>query len=269
MVWDYAECNLFSNSSGSYNNLHDLLCKSFVSLGNEPQGTAIQFDAQSDSGLRNIMVSTDPPYYDNIGYADLSDYFYVWLRMGLRDTFPSLFRTMLVPKTEELIATPFRFDGSMERAKEFFENGMYEAFKQVHRSASEDIPVTIYYAFKQNDVSDEDDESSEIGSSNTSASSGWETMLSAIIRAGFAITGTWPMRTEKTGRSVGIGTNALSSSIVLVCRKRSETAAACTRRNFVNELKRELRPALKRLQSSSIAAALLRLTLRSRLSARA
>ena len=252
MVWDYAECNLFSNSSGSYNNLHELLCKSFISLGNEPQGTAIQFDAQSDSGLRNIMVSTDPPYYDNIGYADLSDYFYVWLRMGLRDTFPDLFNTMLVPKTEELIATPFRFDGSMEKAKSFFENGMYEAFKQVYKSANEDIPVTIYYAFKQNDISDDDDEDDNRGPA-ANASSGWETMLSAIIRAGLSITGTWPMRTEKPGRSVGIGTNALSSSIVLVCRKRSSDAIACTRRNFVNELKRELRPALKRLKDSSIA----------------
>lgn len=251
MVWDYAECNLFSNSSGSYNNLHELLCKAFVSLGNEPQGTAVQFDAQSDTGMRNIMVSTDPPYYDNIGYADLSDYFYVWLRMGLKNTFPSLFRTMLVPKKEELIATPFRFEGSMDKAKEFFEDGMYEAFTQVYKCADENIPVTIYYAFKQNDVVEEDDDFDE--TSTASASSGWETMLSAIIRAGFSITGTWPMRTEKPGRSVGIGTNALSSSIVLVCRKRQADAQSCTRRNFVNELKRELRPALRKLQSSNIA----------------
>lgn len=252
MVWDYAECNLFSSSSGSFNNLHELLCKSFVSLGNEPQGIAIQHDAQSDTGLRNVMVSTDPPYYDNIGYADLSDYFYVWLRKSLKDTFPSLFKTMLVPKTEELIATPFRFDGSMDNAKNFFEEGMYKAFKRVYECAREDIPVTIYYAFKQNDVSEEDDDGEGEGSAFT-ASSGWETMLSAIIRAGFAITGTWPMRTEKPGRSVGIGTNALSSSIVLVCRKRGEDSKACTRRNFVNELKRDLRPALKKLQESSIA----------------
>ncbi len=159
---------------------------------------------------------------------------------------------MLVPKAEELIATPFRFDGSMEKAKDFFEDGMYKAFKQVYQSADAEIPVTIYYAFKQNDATEDDEENAET-LSTVNASSGWETMLSAIIKAGFAITGTWPMRTEKPGRSVGIGTNALSSSIVLVCRKRSGSANACTRRNFVNELKRELRPSLKRLQSSNIA----------------
>lgn len=251
MVWDFAECNIFSNSSGSFNNLHGLLCKSFVSLGNEPLGDAKQYDAQEDSGLRDIIVSTDPPYYDNIGYADLSDYFYVWLRLCLKDTFPSVFNTLLVPKKEELIATPFRFEGGMEEAKIFFENGMYNAFCQVYNCANSNIPVTIYYAFKQSDSteSEEDDESS-LGNS---ASSGWKTMLSAIIRAGFSITGTWPMRTEKPGRSVGIGTNALASSIVLVCRKRPKDAPQTTRRNLINTLRRELRPALKKLQESNIA----------------
>lgn len=252
MVWDFAECNLFSNSSGSFSNLHERLCKAFTSLGMMPQGEAKQFDAQSDCGFRNIMVSTDPPYYDNIGYADLSDYFYIWMRMGLKDTYPELFRTMLVPKVEELIATPFRFNGSSGKACEFFENGMYSAFQRVNSYACEDIPVTIYYAFKQNDSSDDDEED---GSSDgvAIASSGWETMLSAIIRSGFAITGTWPMRTEKPGRSVGIGTNALASSIVLVCRKRPVDAPICTRRDFINTLKRELKPALQKLQASNIA----------------
>lgn len=252
MVWDFAECNLFSNSSGSFDNLHGRLCKAFTSLGMLPQGEAKQFDAQSDCGLRNIMISTDPPYYDNIGYADLSDYFYVWMRMGLKETFPKLFRTMLVPKAEELIATPFRFDGNVDAACSFFENGMYEAFRQVNIYATEDIPVTIYYAFKQNDSAD-DEYTNDEQKEQSSASSGWETMLSAVIRAGFAITGTWPMRTEKPGRSVGIGNNALASSIVLVCRKRSEKAQSITRRNFINELKRELKPALQKLQQSNIA----------------
>lgn len=251
MVWDYAECNPFSNSSGSYNNLHERLCKAFVSLGKEPIGVVAQFDAQSDSGLRNVMVSTDPPYYDNIGYADLSDYFYVWMRMALKDTYPELFRTLLVPKKEELIATPFRFNGDSSAAGQFFENGMYEAFSQVYKAASDEIPVTIYYAFKQSD-SDSDDEDDDEESSS-SVSSGWETMLSAIIRSGFSITGTWPVRTEKPGRSVGIGTNALASSIVLVCRKRSEDAPQTTKKNLVNALRRELRPALKKLQESNIA----------------
>jgi putative DNA methylase len=253
MVWDYAECNVFSNSSGSYSNLHERLCKAFVSLGMEPVGQVKQFDAQSDPGYRNIMVSTDPPYYDNIGYADLSDYFYVWMRMALKDTYPDLFRTMLVPKAEELIATPFRFEGSSAAACEFFENGMYEAFTQVYKVASDDIPVTIYYAFKQSDSDAEDDENDSDNSSGASVSSGWETMLSAIIRAGFSITGTWPVRTEKPGRSVGIGTNALASSIVLVCRKRPLDAPQTTRRNLVSALRRELRPALKKLQDSNIA----------------
>lgn len=253
MVWDYAECNVFSNSTGSFSSLHERLCKAFVSLGMHPQGMSVQFDAQSDCGLRNIMVSTDPPYYDNIGYADLSDYFYVWLRKSLKKTYPDLFRTLLVPKSEELIATPFRFEESMERAKEFFEDGMLQAFRQVYSYATNDIPVTIYYAFKQSDSDGGDISNDDKHTASQYASSGWETMLSAIINAGFAITGTWPMRTEKPGRSVGIGTNALASSIVLVCRKRPEDAPQTTRRNLINILRRELRPALKKLQDSNIA----------------
>ena len=192
--------------------------------------------------MRNVIISTDPPYYDNIGYADLSDFFYVWLRQSLRDTYPELFSTMLVPKTEELIATPYRHDGSVEAAKEFFEVGMLTACKQMYLYAREDIPVTIYYAYKQSDSGDDG-----------AVSSGWETMLSAIISAGFTITGTWPMNTECSSRSISQGTNALASSIVLVCRKRPEDAPQTTRRSFISQLRRELRPALKKLQSSNIA----------------
>lgn len=208
----------------------------------DASGTAIQFDAQSDSGLRNIAISTDPPYYDNIGYADLSDYFYVWMRQALKDTFPKLFKTMLVPKAEELIATPYRHDGSMEKARDFFEDGMSKTCCQLYNYACDDIPVTIYYAFKQ----------SETDANDTTASTGWETMLSAIIRAGFTITGTWPMRTELTTALKG-SVNALASSIVLVCRKRSENARSVTRREFINALHREMRPALEKLQSANIA----------------
>ena len=250
MVWDFAEANIFSNSSGSFNNLHDRLCKAFVSLGNRPVGKVEQFDAQCDLDMKNMMVSTDPPYYDNIGYADLSDFFYVWMRKILKDIYPELFGTMLVPKKEELIATPFRFDGNSLAARHFFENGMYNAFKQVYKIASDDIPVTIYYAFKQTD-SVGDEEAND--SSEYSVSTGWETMLSAIIRAGFSITGTWPVRTEKPGRSVGIGTNALASSIVLVCRKRPDNAPQTTRRNLIAALRKELRYSLKKLQESNIA----------------
>lgn len=242
MVWDYAEANPFSNSSGCFDNMLDWIIKCISGLPSSNSSEVSQCDAQSDCGLRNIMISTDPPYYDNIGYADLSDFFYVWMRQSLKDTYPELFSTMLVPKAEELIATPYRHDGSVEKAKSFFEDGMLSACKQMYRYAREDVPVTIYYAYKQSDSDD----------SGTS-SSGWETMLSAIINAGFTITGTWPMNTERSARTIGIGTNALASSIVLVCRKRPEDAPQTTRRNLIAALRRELRPALQKLQSSNIA----------------
>ena len=243
MVWDYAEANPFSNSSGCFDNMAEWVTKCISELPANQISEVSQFDAQSDCGLRNIMVSSDPPYYDNIGYADLSDFFYVWMRQSLKDTYPKLFRTMLVPKAEELVATPYRFEGSTEKARDFFEDGMLHTCQQIYQYAREDIPVTIYYAYKQSDT-DED---------SKTASTGWETMLSAIIRAGFAITGTWPMSTEREGRTIGIGINALASSIVLVCRKRPADAPQTTRRGFIAELKRELRPALQKLQRSNIA----------------
>ena len=244
MVWDYAEANPFCESSGSYKNMLEWVVRSICELPSQGMAEAAQFDAQSDCGLRNIMVSTDPPYYDNIGYADLSDFFYVWMRQSLKESYPQLFGTLLVPKAEELIATPYRHNGSAEEAKEFFEDGMLASCRQIYKYAREDVPVTIYYAYKQSDTDT---------ATNTSASSGWETMLSAIIHAGFAITGTWPMRTEMANRSIASGTNALASSIVLVCRKRAEDAPQTTRRNLVAALRRELRPALKELQASNIA----------------
>ena len=244
MVWDYPEVNVFSNAVGSFSTIIDYISKCIVTLPFKSTiSNAVQFDAQSDCGLRNIMVSTDPPYYDNIGYADLSDFFYVWMRQSLKRTYPKLFRTMLVPKAEELVATPYRFDGSVEKARDFFEDGMFRTCCQLYQYTREDVPVTIYYAFKQSET-DEDD---------ATASTGWETMLSAIIRAGFSITGTWPMRTEMANRTVASGTNALASSIVLVCRKRAPDAGKCTRREFINALHRELRPALIKLQSANIA----------------
>lgn len=246
MTWDYAEGNPFSSSTGSFSSTVDWIYKCLLEFPTSRQGIAKQFDAQSDCGLRNIMVSTDPPYYDNIGYADLSDFFYVWMRQALKQTYPNLFRTMLVPKAEELVATPYRFDGSVEKARDFFEDGMLHTCQQIYQYAREDIPVTIYYAYKQSDT--------DTGGSETkTASTGWETMLSAVIQACFAITGTWPMRTEMSNRSIASGTNALASSIVLVCRKRPEDAPMVTRRSFIAELKRELRPALQKLQRSNIA----------------
>lgn len=249
MVWDYAEANPFSNSSGCFANMLDWVTKCIENFPCGIQAKVRQFDAQSDIGLRNIMISTDPPYYDNIGYADLSDFFYVWMRRSLKDTYPKLFRTMLVPKVEELIATPYRFDGSVDRARDFFEGGMLKAFRQVNAYARDDIPVTIYYAFKQSET---DEDEVEEGNQQV-ASTGWETMLSAIIKAGFAITGTWPMRTERAVRTIASGTNALASSIVLVCRKRPEDAPVITRGDFQRELRGELRRGLQKMQEGSIA----------------
>lgn len=248
MTWDYAESNPFCNSSGCYDNLFIRMVEAFDGLPRlvSSTGHAKQWDAQSDNGMREIIVSTDPPYYDNIDYADLSDFFYVWLRRSLRVTYPKLFGTMLVPKHEELVATPYRENRGKDGAKEFFEQGMFQTFKRVYEYASKDVPVTIYYAFKQSET-----ESSDDGSAT--ASTGWETMLAAIISAGFSITGTWPIRTEMGSRMIASGANALASSIVLVCRKRESDAPMATRRDFVAALKRELRPALDKLRTSNIA----------------
>lgn len=244
MTWDFPEVNILGNAVGSFSQIIDYISDCIRTLpAVEGTGEAEQYDAQSDCGLREIMVSTDPPYYDNIDYADLADFFYIWMRRALRDVYPALFQTMMVPKKEELVASPYRFDGDVDAAKDFFEDGMLETCKQIYKYARNDIPVTIYYAYKQ----------SETDESEGTASSGWETMLNAIIQSGFSITGTWPMRTEQAYRSVSMGANALASSIVLVCRKRDLNAPQTTRRNLVNALRRELRPALKKLQDSNIA----------------
>ena len=243
MVWDYAESNPFSNSSGCFNNMIEWIGKSVQALPAVDCGTVCKQNATELHDFQGIVISTDPPYYDNIGYADLSDFFYIWLRRALKDIYPEIFSTMLVPKKEELVATPYRFDGNVEAAKIFFEEGMAKVCKQIHHYTKEDIPFTIYYAFKQNDMD-----------VDGIASSGWETMLNAIISAGFSITGTWPMRTEMKSRSLArTGTNALASSIVLVCRKRATTSATCTRKNFLRELKKELESSLAHLQASNIA----------------
>lgn len=173
------------------------------------RGSVRQEDAQNQFISINKLISTDPPYYDNIGYADLSDFFYVWLRRSLRPIFPDLFATLAVPKAEELVATPYRH-GSKEKAETFFLEGMTQAMHRLAEQGHPAFPVTIYYAFKQ----------SETEGVDGTTSTGWETFLDAVIRAGFAISGTWPMRTELSNRMIGSGTNALASSIVLVCRPR-------------------------------------------------
>ena len=189
-----------------------------------------------------MVASTDPPYYDNIGYADLSDFFYVWLRRSLKPVFPELLVTLAVPKTEELVATPYRH-GSKDEAEIFFLDGMTSAIRQLSEQTHPVYPVTIYYAFKQ----------SETKAATGTASTGWETFLDAVIRSGFAITGTWPVRTERENRKRNQGSNALASSIVLVCRRRPPDAPATSRREFLAALRSELPPALADLQKSNIA----------------
>ena len=205
-------------------------------------GSAIQADATTQSILEKKLVSTDPPYYDNIGYADLSDFFYVWLRRSLRPVFPELFATLAVPKAEELVATPYRH-GNKKKAEAFFLAGMTEAMRRLAEQSHPGFPVTVYYAFKQ---------AERKGDEGTS-STGWETFLDAVIEAGFSVTGTWPMRTELGNRLIGMGTNALASSIVLVCRQRHSDAPLATRREFVAALKSELPVALTHLQRGNIA----------------
>lgn len=260
MVWDFAEGNPLGTSSGSWLILLDNLMRSFHSpLMNHKRfkpGFAKQLDATSlDASLLNVVISTDPPYYDNVGYADLSDFFYVWLRRSLASVYPDLFRTMLVPKKEELVATPYRFEGSKSKAQKFFETGLGYAFERMRAVQHPDYPLTVYYAFKQSETEAENyEQSSENGNGNAVvASTGWETMLEGLIRAGFTITGTWPMHTEMMTRQVAMGTNALASSIVLVCRPRPVDAPIATRREFLLALKAELPEKLRNLQHGSIA----------------
>jgi len=242
MTWDYAEGNCFTESSGGFVVQIAYIAKSIDSLPLRGRGVIVQADAASQIVSKDRVVSTDPPYYDNIGYADLSDFFYVWLRRSLRPVFPDLFATMAVPKAEELVATPYRH-GSKEKAETFFLDGMTQAMHRLAEQAHPAFPVTIYYAFKQ----------SESGGADGTTNTGWDTFLAAVIEAGFAISGTWPMRTELSNRMIGAGTNALASSIVLVCRPRPANAPTATRRDFLTALKTELPAALAHLQAGNIA----------------
>lgn len=240
MAWDFVEVSPFARAAGD------------LSIATETQGEALErlparaaAEAhQADAAARDyagFVVSTDPPYYDNIGYSDLSDFFYVWLRRSLRDVHPELFASMLVPKAEELVANPYRH-GGRDGAERFFETGFEHVFARAREGASEDFPITVYYAFKQSELEQE-------GISST----GWATILEGMIREGWAITATWPVRSERAGRMISVGTNALASSIVLVLRPRHETAGQTTRRGFIAALKRQLPAALERMREGAIA----------------
>lgn len=233
MTWDFAESNPLGDASGNYVSATELVAKALLSGLPKVKGIAQQADASTQSISEGKLVSTDPPYYDNIGYADLSDFFYVWLRKSLKPIFPGLYATLAVPKAEELVATPYRHGGK-ELAESFFLDGMTRAIHNLAEQAHSAFPVTIYYAFKQAETK------GEAGTSST----GWETFLEAVLSAGFVLTGTWPMRTELGNRMIGSGTNALASSIVLVCRKRAANAPTISRREFLRELNATLPEAL-------------------------
>jgi putative DNA methylase len=239
MVWDYAEANPFCSSSGNWMAMVNWTWKSLAQTPAEGFGGSTQSDAANYQCETKLLISTDPPYYDNIGYADLSDFFYVWLRRSLKDIFPDIFATMLVPKEPELVATPYRH-GNKEKAERFFLEGMSRAIRNMAQNGHPAFPVTIYYAFKQSETK-----------TKGTASTGWETFLEAVKEAGFAVTGTWPMRTELSNRMVGSGTNALASSIVLVCRRRPDDAPTISRKQFLRELDDTLPEALEEMIGGS------------------
>jgi putative DNA methylase len=243
MVWDFAEVNFFSNSGGNWSTPIDKISKVVADLPANSNGSITQVNAGDVRYLPGTVISCDPPYYDNIGYADLSDFFFYWLRRGLREDYPEIFGVLETPKGEELVATPYRHGGK-ESAEKFFLEGMTQAIRRMAEASSDHFPTTIYYAFKQSEVEQE-------GISST----GWVAFLQAVISSGFAVVGTWPVRTESPGRLIAKGTNALSNSVVLVCRRKEDTALVISRAEFIRALKRDLFPAISDLQAANIAPA--------------
>ena len=242
MVWNFAEANPYSSSSGNWTAMQDWVCKTMANLVIASQGTVTQQDAQTVDYPEGVVISTDPPYYDNIGYADLSDFFFCWMKPAIKSIYPDLFAVLATPKSEELVAQPHRHGGK-GAAEAYFLEGMSQAIANMARQSSDTIPAAIYYAFKQSEIKDEG-----------IVSKGWATFLQAVVDAGYAIVGTWPMRTESTA-GLKAKINALASSVILVCRKRQDDAAILSRSQFIRALKRELPPAIKTLQAAHIAPA--------------
>jgi putative DNA methylase len=240
MVWDYAELNPLTDIGGGWSRSIKVVSDAIEGLPVQRSSAVVTQANASSRSYAGLLLSTDPPYYDNVPYAHLSDFFYVWQRRTLRDLLPSLFGTLLVPKADELVADPFRHGGSSS-AKNFFESGFRDVFARAHSEALKDFPITVYYAFKQSD--------SDGGGSST----GWETLLEGMVRAGWVITATWPVRSERSGRMRDVGSNALASSIVLSLRPRPGGAPATDRPGFIAALKAELGDALTTLQAGSIA----------------
>lgn len=255
MVWDFAEANVLGAKAICWHNAVDITAEALevLNTGTSVTGSAKQADAAAElNEHETILVSTDPPYYNNIGYATLSDFFYLWLRRTIGDLHRDVCSTLLVPKDPELTASPGRFGGDAARAKEHFESGFRRAFAALHKRMDLRFPLTVYYAFKQND--EEGDTSIEVADEgNIDHTTGWETLLEALISSGFQITATWPVRASQKWRMVAMDTNALASYIVLACRPRQASAQTVGRREFLAELKRELPAALKHLQQGNIA----------------
>jgi putative DNA methylase len=240
MAWDFVEVSPFAGAAGDVGVALTTMSKALLNVAPFGSGSAIQADASSRS-FDGALICTDPPYYDNIGYSDLSDFFYVWLRRTLRSIYPELLSTMLVPKAEELVANPYRHGGK-DGAEQFFEDGFRRVFRNARNAATDAYPIAVYYAFKQS----ESDDAGE-------ASTGWETLLEGMIQSGWEITSTWPLRSERGGRMISVGTNALASSIVLSLRPRPEGSPTTDRRGFIAALEAELPDALRRLQQGKIA----------------
>lgn len=260
MVWDFAEANILGETVGSWITCGNYVADCIEVLGKSAGGggNGRQVDAAGAwNDTRGLLVSTDPPYYDNIGYAALSDFFYIWLRRTIGDLYQDLFRTILVPKTPELTAAPELFNGDREKAKAHFESGFRKAFTTLREKMDPRFPLTVYYAFKQEDEqsgSDDADNGDGEGPSNgVDLTTGWETLLDALLGSGFQITATWPVRASQQWRMRSMGSNALASYIVLACRPRPADTTQCSRREFLNEMEKELPAALKHLQQGNIA----------------
>jgi putative DNA methylase len=241
MTWDFAEANAFSESSGNFATAVGYVAGGVAATPAISLGRLYCVDAAKNSfPVGPIVVSTDPPYYDNIGYADLSDFFYVWLKRALSSVWPELFRRLLTPKADELVATPYRHGGK-SKAETFFMKGMVEALTAMRKAATDDEPLAIYYAYKQSEIAEEG-----------IFSAGWTTFLQATFDAGWCIDGTWPVRTELANRMIAKGANVLASSIVLVCRQRSFDAPVITRAEFIRALKRELPDAIDDIRKAGV-----------------
>ena len=243
MAWDYAESNPFCSSSGNWIAMRDWVCKTIGGFVPSASGLEHNSDAQTVDYPNQTIISTDPPYYDNIGYADLSDFFFCWMKPAIQLVYPELFGVLATPKAEELVATPYRHGGK-EAAETFFLDGMRKAIANMVNGSSANYPATIYYAFKQSEIDRE-------GISST----GWATFLQAVVEAGYAVVGTWPMRTEMANRMIASGTNALANSVVLVCLKKEAGAVTITRAEFIRALKHELPPAIAELQAANVSPA--------------